>query len=510
MSALLGAILHPHPQQAIVIGLGTGSTAGWLGKIPSLKKVDVVELEPSILEVARACKPVNQDVLHNPKVQILFGDAREVLLTTPERYDLIFSEPSNPFRSGIASLFTQEYYRAIDARLHSEGIFIQWVQAYEIDSQTIKTIYTTLGSVFPEIQTWYTNVGDLLLVAGKRPITVNAQTISQRITATPYREALLYTWRVTNLEDFLSHFLVGSDLPRSIAKKEGDWLNSDNQNHVEFGFARMVGHNNYIITPSLLTLAQQQKESRKFVQGQVDWSRVREYRAKNFLKTQIIPLDQALYPLTPKGQQRTLALHYFWSGKIKEALAVWRSLKEEPGTPDELCLVAMGLADAGSEEAMPYIEKLQRLSPVEANIARAMLSYAKKKREETAERLTQAFLQMRSDPWPLTQAIEIGRNLTLQLTRQDTKLAKKFFQVFERPFAVYVFNELRLEALFQMARIDDNINCLRLLKHFEPHGPWNETYLSYRKTCYQMKQHPLFAKAHAEWLEFQEKKPQPL
>jgi spermidine synthase len=96
VSGLLGALSHPNPRSALVIGLGTGSTAGWLGVVPSIERVDVVEIEPLILDVARACAPVNRDVLNNPKVHITIGDARETLLTTRDRYDVIASEPSNP------------------------------------------------------------------------------------------------------------------------------------------------------------------------------------------------------------------------------------------------------------------------------------------------------------------------------------------------------------------------------------------------------------------------------
>ncbi|MET0595445.1 MAG: spermidine synthase, partial [Polyangiaceae bacterium] len=97
MGGLVGGILHPNPKRALVIGLGTGSTAGWLGSIPSIERVDVVELEPVIRSVAGACRSVNRDVLQNPKVHITIGDAREVLLTTRQSYDIIFSEPSNPY-----------------------------------------------------------------------------------------------------------------------------------------------------------------------------------------------------------------------------------------------------------------------------------------------------------------------------------------------------------------------------------------------------------------------------
>ncbi len=141
MSGMAGAILHPEPKRVLVIGLGTGSTAGWLGAIPGVERVDVVELEPAVLEIARRCAAVNQNVLENPKVKIHIGDAREVLLTSPEKYDLIFSEPSNPYRAGIASLFTAEFYAAVTERLAADGIFLQWLQAYDIDGEAIRSVH---------------------------------------------------------------------------------------------------------------------------------------------------------------------------------------------------------------------------------------------------------------------------------------------------------------------------------------------------------------------------------
>ena len=117
MSGLIGAALHPEPKKSMVIGLGTGSSAGWLAEVKTMERVDVVEIEPAILDVAKACTGVNRNVLENPKINLMIADAREVLTTTRNTYDLIFSEPSNPYRAGIASLYTREFYwEAADGR----------------------------------------------------------------------------------------------------------------------------------------------------------------------------------------------------------------------------------------------------------------------------------------------------------------------------------------------------------------------------------------------------------
>ncbi|MGB1698747.1 MAG: fused MFS/spermidine synthase, partial [Nannocystaceae bacterium] len=112
LSGLLGALMHPNPRLAFVIGLGVGSTAGWLGKVPTMERVDVVEFEPAIVGVAKESGPVNEDMFNNPKVRLLFGDGREVLMTSQDQYDIVFSEPSNPYRAGIASLYSQDFYKS--------------------------------------------------------------------------------------------------------------------------------------------------------------------------------------------------------------------------------------------------------------------------------------------------------------------------------------------------------------------------------------------------------------
>ncbi|HMC12059.1 MAG TPA: fused MFS/spermidine synthase, partial [Pirellulaceae bacterium] len=112
MLGTLGVLLHPGPKSGLVIGLGTGESAGWMAHQPVIERVDVVEIEPAIGHVAQVSAPLNHDVLHHSKVRPIYGDARELLLTTRGRYDLVASEPSNPYRSGVSSLYTREFYGA--------------------------------------------------------------------------------------------------------------------------------------------------------------------------------------------------------------------------------------------------------------------------------------------------------------------------------------------------------------------------------------------------------------
>src|SRR5437588_2816125 len=110
-----------------------------------MQHVDVVELEQAILKIAEICSPVNQKALKNPKLRVIIGDGRELLLTIRSKYDIIVSEPSNPYRAGVANLFTREFYESINNRLTPDGIFLQWVQTYSVDDRTIEIFYRTLG-----------------------------------------------------------------------------------------------------------------------------------------------------------------------------------------------------------------------------------------------------------------------------------------------------------------------------------------------------------------------------
>src|SRR5204862_3163745 len=141
--------------------------------------------------------------------------------------DVIASEPSNPFRAGIASLFTAEYYQAARQRLTDTGVFAQWIQGYEIDARTLRSIYATLKSVFPTVETWQTNRGDLVLLASAGQPTYRAQTVAARIAAEPFRTAIANAWRAVDVSGLFAHY-VGSDaLADVVARTPGVEINTD-------------------------------------------------------------------------------------------------------------------------------------------------------------------------------------------------------------------------------------------------------------------------------------------
>jgi tetratricopeptide (TPR) repeat protein len=162
-------------------------TASALTRYPELERLDCVEIEPAVLGAAPVLTQLNRNVLKDPRVHIIYDDARNFLLTTHERYDLIVSEPSNPWIAGVASLFTREFYHAAQAHLEHGGAFVQWVQAYSLFPEDLRMVLATFLSEFQGGTLWHGNAADLILMA---PSTSSSEILSR--TRTLYPNPLLH------------------------------------------------------------------------------------------------------------------------------------------------------------------------------------------------------------------------------------------------------------------------------------------------------------------------------
>jgi spermidine synthase len=479
MAGLVGAIVHPNPQRSLVIGLGTGSTAGWLGAVPAMQRVDVVELEPAVLRVAKACAPVNHDVLHNPKVHIRIGDAREVLLATPEHYDIIFSEPSNPYRAGIASLFTEEFYRASKARLNSGGIFLQWLQAYAVEPATIRTIYATIGHVFPNVETWHTDSGDLLLVATEKPIVYDVDAIRRRVAMEPFASALTRVWDVQGAEGFLSHFVATDAITRTIAKNE-TLLNTDDQPLIEFGFARAVGDESAFDQDELTSYARARNGDRPAnVRGAINWDLVNQERAS------ITYIYQLPFQVTPDLQVRRRAALSYNKGNLADVVAAWRGRPFEPVNSAEQRMLGESLANVADPAALRFATALREIAPIDATAIVARLAYRRGDIPLAAQLVARAFEMYRVNAWPhvdlMRRAIELP-----QLIAKTRPLAPAMAATFEKPWAAGQWEE---ERRVRRILLDHEVfGCaaatMGALHSVEPWPPWREDILRIRRDCY--------------------------
>ena len=162
--AHLPLLLHEHPKEICVIGLGSGVTLGSALRHP-IEHADVVELSPEVVEASRFFAEQNRHALDDPRTHLIVGDGRSHLLLSKKQYDVIISEPSNPWIAGVASLFTREFFSAARDRLLPGGIICQWAHTYNISDRDLRSIVATFTSVFPNGTVWMIGEEDILLVA---------------------------------------------------------------------------------------------------------------------------------------------------------------------------------------------------------------------------------------------------------------------------------------------------------------------------------------------------------
>jgi spermidine synthase len=165
--AHLPMLVHPDPRRVMVLGLGAGVTAG-SAATHAIERLDVVELEPAVVEASRFFTAVSHDPLANPRVHLTVADGRNFLLTTGERYDVIVSEPSNPWIAGVAALFSVEFFETARSRLRAGGIMAQWVPGYGLAPDDFAMIVRTFSAVFPSTSVWYLGRHDFLLLGAAR------------------------------------------------------------------------------------------------------------------------------------------------------------------------------------------------------------------------------------------------------------------------------------------------------------------------------------------------------
>jgi spermidine synthase len=170
MLGLAPVAAHPHPHAALAIGFGSGVTTAVLAAVPGMDRVRVVELEPAVLELAPFFRSVNQDVLSRPNVRAIADDARSALQLTDDHFDVIVSEPSNPWVAGVATLYTPDFYRIVRGRLTDGGVFCQWVQLYQLPLSVVAGIVRNVQGVFPHVSVWSAGNYDLMVLGSASPL----------------------------------------------------------------------------------------------------------------------------------------------------------------------------------------------------------------------------------------------------------------------------------------------------------------------------------------------------
>lgn len=487
MCGLVPAILHPHATSALVIGLGSGSTAGWLAAIPGMERVDVVELEPAILEYAAACAPVNHDALNNPKLHTIIGDGREIVQTTRAQYDVLVSVPSNPYRAGVASLFTREFYKSVTAKLRPGGIFSQWVQGYEVDGPTIGVVAGTLGEQFPHVEIWQTLTGDLLFVASQQPLVHDVAALRARVSQEPFRSALANAWRVTTLEGVLAHYVAGDPAVRALARAQPQ-RNTDDRTVLEYAFARTVGLERGAPADDLAEAAREANVHRPaLTNGEVNWLEVEEQQIA--IATNEGEAPDILPHFSLAQRLRVHAQRNFSEGEFAPARQAWRRQPDEPSDLTEIAMVAELLADGKDERALDYLAKVRPYHPADADAILARLRWKQGRLEEATAALEAAFAGWRQSPWAAYSLADRSLNAAAAVAaREGGAFAPRLYQAISDPLATFLADGQRHSSLLEIARQlpgpEKERSVLAALGAMEPSVPWERDVLETRAAAY--------------------------
>ena len=258
-------LLHSSPRRVLVIGWGAGATAASAALHP-LESLECVEIEPAVWRAAPFFAALNGAVREDPRFRIVFADGRNHLLRAARPYDVVISEPSNPWISGVSNLFTREFYEIVRERLGPAGVFGQWFHYYDLAPADVKVEVKTFVSVFPHASLWLVppTIGpkgerrlgaDLLLVGSREPQSLDWPRLrrsfaderiggdlrSTRVLASP--EALAAVWAMGR--DQMERWAGASD-----AFPRGTPLNTDDYPYVE-----LVAPRRNVVAPEQAALA---------------------------------------------------------------------------------------------------------------------------------------------------------------------------------------------------------------------------------------------------------------
>ena len=224
---LTGALawgMNDKAKTVATIGVGTGMTGHVLLMADTLQSVDTVEIEPAILEGARMLGPRVSKIFNDPRSHIHIDDAKAFFTNQNKKYDIIISEPSNPWVSGVAGLFSKEFYRLIRNYLTEDGMLVQWIHLYEIGTPLVASVMQALSESFDDYTIYGTDDMNIIIIAGKH---IQGKQPSERLFQIPAMAEALNRVHVKNLQDLRIRYLGSKSVLDPLFKSYPITPNSD-------------------------------------------------------------------------------------------------------------------------------------------------------------------------------------------------------------------------------------------------------------------------------------------
>jgi spermidine synthase len=224
----LAVIARPQTSDMLIIGFGGGVVVE--GVPPSVRHIDVIELEPKVIEANRSASPLRRrDPLTDPRVNIVLNDARGAMRLTNRRYDAIISQPSHPWTAGASHLYTREFMQLAHDHLTPNGVFVQWMNVIFMDESLLRSLTATLLSVYGEVRVYRPDPNTIVFLASDKPLNLETQLAE---TGMPLRAAPLHYSRfgINVTEDLVAALVLDAEGARRMAA--GAPLITDNDNRI--------------------------------------------------------------------------------------------------------------------------------------------------------------------------------------------------------------------------------------------------------------------------------------
>ncbi len=206
----LPVLFADSPKSVAIIGFGSGMSVMAALTHPVVKSLDIMEIEQAVIDAAPYFESINLNPLKDLRSRLVMEDGRIHIAYTSGIYDVIISEPSNPWMSGISNLFTVDFYRKVKSRLSPEGMFGQWLQLYEISPAAVKTVLASIHEVFPHMAVFQVDEGNIIILASSQSIQIPYENFRKRFEEEKVRESFRRV-NIFNANQVLSHFIASGD-----------------------------------------------------------------------------------------------------------------------------------------------------------------------------------------------------------------------------------------------------------------------------------------------------------
>ena len=412
LSGYLPMFFSRSPENVLVVGQGSGVTLGAVEQFPA-KNIDLVEISPAVIEGSRFFDPFNHHALDDPRVRVILEDGRNHITLTEKKYDVIISEPSNPWISGIGALFTRDFYELANSRLQPDGIMCIWMHT-NMSPESFKSISRAFLSVFPHVTMWESIVGDdYLLIGSQQPYSLPYEKV-KRLLENPVQGRELKRLGISSVRDLMGLLIMNQDELKKFS--EGAPIHTDDNSLLEFGAPEYIYKDerqvivrqitpHFQTLPSLLRFDELSLEDQKVVKRDIQTLERSEVQVREIKRKARIDqyLDEAVAAVNREAYERAAQLYmkileqepdhvlthvnlgnvYFTVGEFEKAeQAYQKTLEINPYYLfGSLSLARLYLQTNRPDQAVAVLQKVKTWLPQDSDVTRFLKMALQKSKE---------------------------------------------------------------------------------------------------------------------------------